>query len=109
MCISIGLIANIILLALDSGNKANLERIEKSLFVLCLDGTPHIQENNHPSSLADLHYTVTSAEAIHGGGSKSNSGNRWFDKILQVNSKRQENIMHNITVHVHNILEILDF
>ena len=80
-------------LHVDSGNKANLERIEKSLFVLCLDGSPHIQQNSQPSSLAVLDYTITSAEAIHGGGSKSNSGNRWFDKILQVNSEKEENII----------------
>ena len=67
----------------DSQNKMNLEKIEKSLFVLCLDGSPLEYPSDQQKSLADPDYTVTSREMLHGGGTNSNSGNRWFDKIFQ--------------------------
>ena len=64
----------------------NLEKIEKSLFVLCLDESPLEYPCDQQKSLADPDYTVTSREMLHGGGTKSNSGNRWFDKVFQVMS-----------------------
>lgn len=69
---------------IDSQNKANLESIEKSMFVLCLDESPLQHPSDQEKSLADPDYTVTSREMLHGGGIASNSGNRWFDKIFQV-------------------------
>ncbi|XP_046845158.1 carnitine O-acetyltransferase-like [Xenia sp. Carnegie-2017] len=68
----------------DSQNKANLELIEKSMFVLCLDESPLQHPSDQEKSLADPDYTVTSREMLHGGGIASNSGNRWFDKIFQL-------------------------
>lgn len=63
--------------SIDPVNKASAEAIANSLFVVCLDQpTPNFNPND------DLN--VGGHQLIHGGGSKQNSGNRWFDKTLQL-------------------------
>ena len=61
---------------IDKVNKASLENIQKSIFVLCLD--EHL-----PSDMSDER-SVAARLMLHGGGSKLNTGNRWFDKTIQV-------------------------
>uniref|UniRef100_A0A452H9Y4 Choline/carnitine acyltransferase domain-containing protein n=1 Tax=Gopherus agassizii TaxID=38772 RepID=A0A452H9Y4_9SAUR len=49
----------------------------RSLFTVCLDAPVlKVSDERYPSRVA--------AQMLHGGGSYSNSGNRWFDKTLQV-------------------------
>ncbi|GJQ73911.1 hypothetical protein Trydic_g18845 [Trypoxylus dichotomus] len=74
----------------DLKNARNLDLIEKSLLVICLDeplpssfncrlvkGTKgHMAGGRDEANLA--------LQMIHGGGTKHNSGNRWFDKTLQL-------------------------
>ncbi|XP_059181798.1 carnitine O-acetyltransferase-like isoform X2 [Centropristis striata] len=61
----------------DETNKESLQAIKSSLFTVCLDqATPEVSEDMYHSS-AVLH-------GIHGGGSQLNSGNRWFDKSMQL-------------------------
>ncbi|EGT58058.1 hypothetical protein CAEBREN_12488 [Caenorhabditis brenneri] len=60
----------------DNQNAKSLEAVEKALFVVCLD----------KASEPPLGYTEKdeqSRQALHGGGSKVNSCNRWFDKTIQ--------------------------
>ncbi|CAO4382976.1 unnamed protein product [Caenorhabditis nigoni] len=60
----------------DNKNAESLEAVEKALFVVCLD----------KSSDPPVGYTEKdeqSRQALHGGGSKVNSCNRWFDKTIQ--------------------------
>lgn len=46
---------------------------------MCLDAPmPRVSEDTYRSQVA--------GQMLHGGGSKLNSGNRWFDKTLQVRS-----------------------
>lgn len=60
----------------DKINKESVRLIEKSLFTLCLDSpVMRISDENYSSRMA--------AQILHGGGTYSNSGNRWFDKTLQ--------------------------
>ena len=59
----------------DKVNKASLENIQRSIFVLCLD--EHL-----PSDMSDER-SVAARLMLHGGGSKLNTGNRWFDKTIQ--------------------------
>ncbi|KAI9555588.1 hypothetical protein GHT06_018103 [Daphnia sinensis] len=61
----------------DPVNRASLKAIEDSIFVMCLDKSSKI-ENNVPSS------TRMALQLLHGYGSANNSGNRWFDKTLQL-------------------------
>ena len=61
---------------IDKVNKASLENIQRSIFVLCLD--EHL-----PSDMSDER-SVAARLMLHGGGSKLNTGNRWFDKTIQV-------------------------
>lgn len=61
----------------DPVNKASVDEITTSLFVLCLDQPV---ENYSPNE--DLN--IGAHQLIHGGGSKCNSGNRWYDKTLQI-------------------------
>uniref|UniRef100_A0A8C8M5K8 Choline/carnitine acyltransferase domain-containing protein n=1 Tax=Oncorhynchus tshawytscha TaxID=74940 RepID=A0A8C8M5K8_ONCTS len=62
----------------DKTNKESVRAIQKSIFTVCLDAPmPQMSEQRYQSRVA--------AQMLHGGGSRWNSGNRWFDKTLQVN------------------------
>ncbi|KAG9477707.1 hypothetical protein GDO78_012952 [Eleutherodactylus coqui] len=54
----------------------SVRSIQKSIFTVCLDGPmPKVSDEHYKSRVA--------AQMLHGGGSRLNSGNRWFDKTLQ--------------------------
>uniref|UniRef100_A0A8C4QV81 Carnitine O-acetyltransferase b n=1 Tax=Eptatretus burgeri TaxID=7764 RepID=A0A8C4QV81_EPTBU len=55
-------------------NRESIEEIQQSIFAICLDA-PMPHGHDECSSMA--------AQILHGGGSHSNTGNRWFDKTLQ--------------------------
>ncbi|XP_010222256.1 PREDICTED: carnitine O-acetyltransferase [Tinamus guttatus] len=60
----------------DKTNKESVRTIEKSIFTVCLDAPmPRVSDDIYKSRVA--------AQMLHGGGSRWNSGNRWFDKTLQ--------------------------
>lgn len=59
----------------DTSNKSVLRDIHRSIFVLCLD-------NELPSDMWDER-SVAARLMLHGGGSKLNTGNRWYDKTIQ--------------------------
>uniref|UniRef100_A0A8D0L9N8 Carnitine O-acetyltransferase n=1 Tax=Sphenodon punctatus TaxID=8508 RepID=A0A8D0L9N8_SPHPU len=60
----------------DKINKESVRYIEKSIFTVCLDAPmPRVSDDIYKSRVA--------AQMLHGGGSRWNSGNRWFDKTLQ--------------------------
>lgn len=60
----------------DSMNKASVQSIQKSIFMLCLDkAIPEAGTLNRQ--------THVGLQTIHGGGSHQNAGNRWYDKPVQ--------------------------
>ncbi|XP_038132965.1 carnitine O-acetyltransferase b [Cyprinodon tularosa] len=60
----------------DKLNQESVRMIETGLFSLCLDSpVMRISDEKYASRKA--------AQILHGGGTYSNSGNRWFDKTLQ--------------------------
>uniref|UniRef100_A0A8C5R7C0 Carnitine O-acetyltransferase n=1 Tax=Leptobrachium leishanense TaxID=445787 RepID=A0A8C5R7C0_9ANUR len=60
----------------DKVNKESVRTIQKSIFTVCLDAPmPKVSDELYKSRVA--------AQMLHGGGSRWNSGNRWFDKTLQ--------------------------
>uniref|UniRef100_A0A8D0E839 Carnitine O-acetyltransferase n=1 Tax=Salvator merianae TaxID=96440 RepID=A0A8D0E839_SALMN len=60
----------------DKTNKESVRSIEKSIFTVCLDAPiPRVSD--------DIYRSRVAAQMLHGGGSRWNSGNRWFDKTLQ--------------------------
>uniref|UniRef100_A0A8C0IR97 Choline/carnitine acyltransferase domain-containing protein n=1 Tax=Chelonoidis abingdonii TaxID=106734 RepID=A0A8C0IR97_CHEAB len=60
----------------DRLNRESARCIQRSLFTVCLDAPVlKVSDERYPSRVA--------AQMLHGGGSYSNSGNRWFDKTLQ--------------------------
>ncbi|XP_023665617.1 carnitine O-acetyltransferase b [Paramormyrops kingsleyae] len=60
----------------DKINKESVRAIERGIFTLCLDSpVMRISDDKYSSRMA--------AQMLHGGGTYSNSGNRWFDKTLQ--------------------------
>jgi len=67
----------------DKTNKESVRTIEKSICTVCLDAPmPRVSEDIYKSRVA--------AQMLHGGGSRWNSGNRWFDKTLQVSADAQK-------------------
>ena len=69
--------------SIDRHNKANLDAVEKAIFVLCLDKTPPYSTQS-PSVMEMPTSSVTARQCLHGDGTDYNSANRWFDKIIQV-------------------------
>ncbi|XP_032905233.1 carnitine O-acetyltransferase isoform X2 [Amblyraja radiata] len=60
----------------DKVNKESVKCIQRSIFTICLDApVPKVSD--------DLYMSRVAAQMLHGGGSRWNSGNRWFDKTLQ--------------------------
>ncbi|XP_030631191.1 carnitine O-acetyltransferase isoform X1 [Chanos chanos] len=60
----------------DKTNKESVRAIQKSIFTICLDAPmPRVSDEMYRSRAA--------VQMLHGGGSRWNSGNRWFDKTLQ--------------------------
>lgn len=54
-----------------------MRSIQKSIFTVCLDRpVPRVSE--------DVYRNHVAGQMLHGGGGALNSGNRWFDKTLQV-------------------------
>lgn len=60
----------------DKTNEESVKAIQKSIFTVCLDAPmPHKSD--------EMYWTRAGFQMLHGGGSRWNSGNRWFDKTLQ--------------------------
>uniref|UniRef100_A0A8C1MYH0 Carnitine O-acetyltransferase-like n=1 Tax=Cyprinus carpio TaxID=7962 RepID=A0A8C1MYH0_CYPCA len=60
----------------DKTNKESVRAIQKSIFTVCLDAPkPRVSD--------EMYFNKVAAQMLHGGGSRWNSGNRWFDKTLQ--------------------------
>ncbi|XP_046961406.1 carnitine O-acetyltransferase-like isoform X1 [Vanessa cardui] len=66
------------LLSKDKVNRESLLDVETSLAVLCLDAATGVWRLE-----GDPRRTLAAAQTIHGGGSRSNGANRWFDKTIQ--------------------------
>ncbi|KRT83273.1 hypothetical protein AMK59_3062, partial [Oryctes borbonicus] len=64
------------LLTQDPNNKKSVGEIQKSLFLVCLDGPMPIYNKENRQ-------TTASRQLIHGGGYAGNAGNRWYDKTIQ--------------------------
>lgn len=65
----------------DKVNRESVRSIQKSIFTVCLDAViPRVSEDMYRSQVA--------GQMLHGGGTKLNSGNRWFDKTLQVRTRQ---------------------
>lgn len=62
----------------DETNAKSVDKIQRGIFVLCLDQGSALVEANAADRL-----TQAGLSTIHGRGSTVNSGNRWFDKTIQ--------------------------
>lgn len=73
-------------------NSRNIELIEQSLILLCLDETlpPSFNARGFAGATPSYHTTQDrdetnmAHEMIHGGGSECNTANRYFDKTMQI-------------------------
>jgi len=67
-------------------NRRLFELINKAIFILCLDQrTSHdIYGTPEGGNDAEENLDLWAGQMLHGGGSSFNSGNRWFDKTLQL-------------------------
>ncbi len=81
------LVPLIFMLFPDKTNKESVRAIQKSIFTVCLDApVPRVSDEMYPNKVA--------AQMLHGGGSRWNSGNRWFDKTLQVHYMISKSSVH---------------
>lgn len=77
-------------LARDEQNRRNLDLIKKSLLLICLDEplpvsfNCRLQRGAKGLTAGGRDETNLALQMIHGGGSTYNSGNRWFDKTVQI-------------------------
>uniref|UniRef100_A0A3Q2FSC3 Carnitine O-acetyltransferase n=1 Tax=Cyprinodon variegatus TaxID=28743 RepID=A0A3Q2FSC3_CYPVA len=60
----------------DRTNKDSVRAIQQSIFTVCLDA-PMLRVSD------EMYLSRVAAQMLHGGGTRWNSGNRWFDKTLQ--------------------------
>lgn len=76
---------NFCFLLLDSQNKENIDKIQKSICLICLDQPVEVLSGTSPPKYESVFHSTAVAQCLHGGGSDQNSLNRWFDKAIQVN------------------------
>ncbi|XP_055587299.1 choline O-acetyltransferase isoform X2 [Uranotaenia lowii] len=80
------------MLLIEEQNARNIELIEQALVLICIDEAIALTFNarGFNGSPAGAHYcggrdeSNMAHEMIHGGGSEYNTGNRWFDKTMQL-------------------------
>jgi len=66
-------------------NRRLFDIINQAIFILCLDQrTSHIGRTPDGGNDAEQNLDLWAGQMLHGGGSSFNSGNRWFDKTLQL-------------------------
>lgn len=66
---------------LDDINMKSIDSIQRSVAMICLDQpNPDIRTGRSTND----EMTVACARGLHGNGVARNSGNRWFDKTMQV-------------------------
>ena len=63
-------------------NRNLFETIHDSLLVLCLDES--YRSFDQTDAKRTDNQTIAGLNFLHGGGTSSNTANRWFDKTLQV-------------------------
>ncbi|XP_014666194.1 PREDICTED: carnitine O-acetyltransferase-like [Priapulus caudatus] len=61
----------------DAQNRTSLHSIHRAIVLLCLD-------RPIPDAVGEERSAMIGEEMLYGGGSSLNSGNRWFDKTIQV-------------------------
>lgn len=70
-------------------NERSIDAIETSLFLMCLDNALPNPNNLSAESLG-------AHQLIHGGASKGNINNRWFDKTMQVSNLKERTYLEFI-------------
>uniref|UniRef100_A0A1I8INK3 Carn_acyltransf domain-containing protein n=1 Tax=Macrostomum lignano TaxID=282301 RepID=A0A1I8INK3_9PLAT len=73
-------------LAQNETNRANLDLIERSCFIVCLDKDSNQQEQQAEAAAvgdAVSNDVRRSLQLLHGMGSRHNGANRWYDKTMQ--------------------------
>jgi hypothetical protein len=78
-------------------NKDLFDTIDDSLLVLCLDDN---YKSSDGTSTKKDNQTLAALSFLHGGGTKNNTANRWFDKTLQVNS------IHSLTKTLNSLFSL---
>ena len=77
-----------IFFSIDQTSSQSIDKIQKSMFMICFD-----QDNSGLNTVQShlfrdeaISRNASFGQMLHGGGSAKNTGNRWFDKTLQVRS-----------------------
>ncbi|KAK4881446.1 hypothetical protein RN001_004765 [Aquatica leii] len=65
----------------NSTNKHSISLIESAFLILCLDEPI---KTNLENTNEDKNTLLQLQQSLHGGGSNQNSGNRWYDKTVQI-------------------------
>lgn len=79
-------------LKIDTINQESLRNLETSRFIICLDDSIFVKSKcfrKNSLQCARREISFMAHQLIHGGGQEYNSGNRYYDKFLQVYSPTQ--------------------
>lgn len=73
------------LFIIESVNVKSLESIQRAVALICLDqANPDVNAAQNNKAFNNDQLSIVCSRGLHGNGVARNTGNRWYDKTMQV-------------------------